>query len=173
MREGVKGNSRLTGRFQVALSRGARRLLNLHIDFRSAIVKNDDTVTVARGYPLREVSQLSHATLVEESDRFNQTLLDCVDDAVRAIMGEEVLQSLFVNLGTYQGLSREEIPFHLDVFFPALEKAFGQPSGRTVGRFIIKVLYARLGLEFDSASNRVLLDYVEDARRELGEEGKV
>ena len=113
---------------------------------------------------------MTYATLVANSDRFNQTLLDCIEDAVRSVLGEQVLESLFVHLETYDGLTRDAIPRRLDVFFPALEKAFGQTSGKTVGRFIIKVLYIKLGLEFDSRSNRVLCDYVEDARRELGME---
>jgi hypothetical protein len=106
--------------------------------------------------------------LIENSDYFNQTLLDCVVDGVTAILGHQVLESLFVRLETYQGLARNEIPLHLDTFFAALEKAFGPPSGKTIGRFIIKLLYARLGLEFDCKSNRVLVDYVADAMTKLG-----
>jgi hypothetical protein len=41
-------------------------------------------------------------------------------------------------------------------------------SGETIGRFIIKLFYARLGLAFDSRSNGILLDYVENARRKIG-----
>lgn len=84
-----------------------------------------------------------------------------------AILGSEVLESLFLSLETYQGLSRYEIPSNIDTFFAALEKAFGSASGKTVGRFIIKLLYARLGLQFDGKTNRLLVDYVIDARREL------
>jgi len=101
---------------------------------------------------------------------FNENLLDSIEDAVKSVLGEEVLESLFVNLQTFHGLTREEIPRRLDVFFPALERAFGNTSGKTVGRFIIKVLYVRLGLEFNNKSNRLLLDYVEDARRKVGVE---
>jgi hypothetical protein len=89
---------------------------------------------------------------------------------MRAILGEQVLESLFVRLETYQSLTRDEIPRHLDTFFIALEKAFGEPSGKTIGRFIIKLLYARLGLAFDCRSNRVLADYIVNARRSLAQE---
>jgi hypothetical protein len=98
---------------------------------------------------------------------FNQTLLDCIDDGVKAILGEDVLESLFVRLEIYQRLPRDEVPRNVDVFFAALEKAFGEPSGKTVGRFIIKLLYARLGMEFDGRSNRVLADYILNARKSL------
>ena len=111
---------------------------------------------------------MSYVALVANSEGFNQTLLDCVEDGVTAILGQQVLDALFVRLRTYQGLTRNEIPFHLDMFFAALEKTFGPPSGKTIGRFIIKLLYARLGLVFDSKSDRVLVEYVSDARRELG-----
>ena len=109
-------------------------------------------------------------TLTANLGYFNETLLDSIEDAVKSVLGEQVLESLFVNLQTFHGLTREEIPRRLDVFFPALERAFGNTSGKTVGRFIVKVLYIRLGLEFNGKSNRLLLDYVEDARRRVGVE---
>jgi hypothetical protein len=109
----------------------------------------------------------SHVTRAANPEGFNQTLLDCIDDGVKAILGEEVLESLFVRLETSQCLSRDEIPRNVDIFFAVLEKAFGEISGQTVGRFIIKLLYARLGMEFDGRSNRVLADYVINAKRSL------
>lgn len=112
---------------------------------------------------------MSCVTLVADSC-FNRTLLDCIEDAGKAILGEQMLESLFGRLETYQGLTRDQIPRNLDTFFAALEKAYGQASGKTVGRFIVKLLYARLGLEFNGGSNQFLLDYVERARRELGRE---
>jgi len=75
------------------------------------------------------------------------------------------MQSLFPYLQKYHGLSREEILGHLDVFFLALEEAFGPLNGKTVGRFIVKVLYVRLGLEFVDKPSRGLAEYVEEARR--------
>ncbi|HUK28705.1 MAG TPA: hypothetical protein VLV31_09800 [Candidatus Acidoferrales bacterium] len=114
----------------------------------------------------QEAYQLSYTALANP-ERFDQTLLDCVKDGMVAILGSEVLESLFLSLETYQGLSRYEIPSNIDTFFAALEKAFGSASGKTVGRFIIKLLYARLGLQFDGKTNRLLADYVIDARREL------
>ena len=111
---------------------------------------------------------MNYSALTADSVHFNQVLLDSVEDGVRSVLGEQVLQSLFIRLATHDALDREEIPCRLDTFFDALEKAFGRASGVTIGRFIIKVLYARLGLEFDGRANRVPLDYVKDARRKLG-----
>jgi hypothetical protein len=111
---------------------------------------------------------VTYATLTEDPEQFNQTLLDCIEDGMVAILGEQVLESLFIRLETDQGLRRYEIPHNIDTFFAELEKAFGSPSGKTVGRFIIKLLYARLGLKFDAQANRLLVDYVRDARRESG-----
>ncbi|HUK50013.1 MAG TPA: hypothetical protein VLV18_03165, partial [Terriglobales bacterium] len=91
-----------------------------------------------------------------------------IDDAVRSILGEEVLQALLVHLLTFQRLARDEIPHRLNIFFPALENAFGPVSGKTLGRFIVKLLYARLGLEFRPRSDLTLLGYVEQVRAELG-----
>ena len=103
-----------------------------------------------------------------DSEYFNQTSVDSVEEGVRSVLGQQVMESLFVRLERFDDLTRDEIPNRLDTFFGALEKAFGKTSGRTIGRFIIKVLYVRLGLEFDGRSNRMLPDYVNDARRELG-----
>jgi len=111
---------------------------------------------------------MAFAALEVNSGSFNQTLLDCIEDAVKSILGTDVLESLLVRLQTYDGITKDEIPDRLEIFFPALERAFGQTSGKTIGRFIIKVLYIRLGLKFEGKSNRMLLDYVGDARRELG-----
>jgi len=111
---------------------------------------------------------LTYVTLATDSMYFDQTLLGCVRDGVKAVLGDEVLESLFVHLENHNGLMRDEVPHRLDVFFASLEETFGQMSGKTIGRFIIKLFYARLGLTFDSRSNRMLLDYVEDARKKVG-----
>jgi len=111
---------------------------------------------------------LTYATLATDSGYFDQTLLDCVTDAVKSILGAEVLESLFIHIEIHNRLTRHEIPRQPDVFFASLEEAFGPMSGKTIGRFIIKLFYAKLGLAFDSKSNRIPLDYVEDARRKLG-----
>jgi hypothetical protein len=114
------------------------------------------------------LSTPSTLTLAADSRYFNRTFLDSIEDAIQSILGEQVVKSLFDRLEKYDGLTRDQIPRHLDVFFHALEKVFGQTSGKTIGKFIIKVFYMRLGLEFESRSNRMLPEYVEDARRKLG-----
>ncbi|HUK29337.1 MAG TPA: hypothetical protein VLV31_13005 [Candidatus Acidoferrales bacterium] len=110
---------------------------------------------------------MTYATLATDSGYFDQTLLDSVTDAVKSILGDEVVESLFTHIEAHNRLTRHDIARQPDVFFTSLEEAFGPVSGKTIGRFIIKLLYARLGLTFDSKSNRILLDYVEDARRRL------
>ncbi len=109
-------------------------------------------------------------TAQAEGNDFEETVLLSTEQAVTGLLGQQVLDSLFFNMETYQGLSREEIPRRLNVFFPALEKAFGPMSGKTIGRFIVKVLYAKLGLEFVNKPNCELSEYVDSARRELRKE---
>jgi hypothetical protein len=116
-----------------------------------------------------EVGSLTVPTTEEDSPLFDRTLLECIDDGVKAILGEEVRESLFIRLETYQ-IRRDEIPRHVDAFFAALEKAFGQASGQSLGKFIIKLLYARLGLEFDGRSDELLVDYALNARKWLVQE---
>ncbi len=107
----------------------------------------------------------------EEFDRrFSEILLMSVEEGVVLLLGEEVMRSLFFYMEKFSGLSRDEIPCRLDDFFAALVKAFGPISGKTIGRFIFKVLYAKLGLEFVSKPNCALSEYADYARRKLIEE---
>jgi|SRR3990172_2338144 len=110
---------------------------------------------------------LTRTIPVGDTKVFSETLLMSIEQAIAGLLGEQVVQSLFFNMETYQGLSRDEIPCRLDVFFPGLEKAFGPTSGKTIGRFIVKVLYAKLGMEFVDRRNCGLPEYVEAARSEL------
>ena len=111
---------------------------------------------------------MAYATLAADAGFFDRTFVECIDDAIQSILGAQVAVSLFTHLEDCYGLTRDEIPCRLDVFFNGLEISFGQSSGRAIGKFIIKVFYRRLGLEFDSRSNWVPLDYMEAARRKLG-----
>jgi len=114
-----------------------------------------------------EVWQLTYPAMRGDSTDFSDIMLDCIEDAVQSVLGAEGLEALFVRLEHDFALTKTEIPFRLDVFFRGLERAFGEISGKTVGRFIVKVLYARLGLTFDGRQNRGLLDYVEEAKTGL------
>lgn len=110
----------------------------------------------------------THVFRMHITQTSHQDAIDCIRDAVKSILGDEVLESLFIHLETRNDLTRDEVPHRPDVFFASLKEAFGQMSGETIGRFIIKLFYARLGLAFDSRSNGILLDYVENARRKIG-----
>ena len=110
---------------------------------------------------------MTYATVDTNSKPFDQLFLDCVEEAIRSILGEQVLKSFLVSIENFDGLTRDEIPVRMNDFFLALERAFGQTSGKTVGRFIIRVLYVRLGMEFNSKMSAALQNYVEDARRRL------
>ena len=112
----------------------------------------------------------AYPAMVTKPEVFDGALLGCIDDAVKAVLGEQVLESLFVRLETCQHLPREEIPRHVDTFFAGLEQAFGKQSGKTVGRFIIKLLYARLEMKFDSRPDGLLEDYIMNAKRSLAQE---
>jgi len=82
---------------------------------------------------------LAHVTLAarEYTRDLNEAVLKSIEANVTAVLGEQVLESLFLYLEKYQALPRDEIPSRLELFFSALEKAFGPRSGRTLGRFII------------------------------------
>jgi hypothetical protein len=109
-------------------------------------------------------------SLAKDTQEFNETILKSVEDGITSVLGKQVLESLFLHLEAYRGLPRAEIPSRLEVFFPVLEKAFGPITGKTLGRFIVKLVYTRLGLEFPNKPNQQLVEYVENARSEFVKE---
>jgi hypothetical protein len=113
---------------------------------------------------MSNASEIAKGT-TEIARHFNAAVFKSIEDGVTSVLGGKVLEPLFIHLEKYHALPREEIPARLDLFFPALEKAFGPTSGKTLGRFIVKLLYARLGLEFANKPDSGLLEYVENARR--------
>ena len=111
---------------------------------------------------------MTYATLSADREHFDQTLLDSIENAVSSVLGEPAVKSLFISLENCVGLTRNEIPRRPDLFFNTIEQIFGPTIGKAVGGVIIKVLYLKLGLEFDDGSDKMPLDYVKDARRKLG-----
>jgi hypothetical protein len=50
-----------------------------------------------RGAIRVEAGSLSYMAMTANSESSNRTLLDCIDDAMKAILGEQVLESLDSN----------------------------------------------------------------------------
>lgn len=94
---------------------------------------------------------------------FDATLLESIDESIEALLGQEVVLALHLNLKNKRSIGREEIPDNIPTLCVVLEKYFG-PSARTIGRAIARRLYSKLSLEFLIKGNYQLMNYVEDAR---------
>ena len=98
---------------------------------------------------------------------FNDEVKLAIDDAISAILGQQVLKALYAHLKDHYDITRDEIPYRLDTLFDALENTFGVKGALTLGRVIAKRFYARMNLQFAELGNYKLQDYLEDAKIEL------
>ena len=69
-----------------------------------------------------------------------------------------------------RSLRREEIPERLEAFHEVLESSLGA-GVRVVERQIAEKLYGRLGLKFIGRESWTLVNYVDDAKKDIRDEG--
>jgi hypothetical protein len=105
--------------------------------------------------------------LTAHNDEFSTALLESMDDAIRSLLSQDVLDAFHSNLVNKQSISLEEIPDQLPTISIVLKKYFG-PSADTIERAIAQRLYSKCGLEFQKNIDYQLTDYVEKARNKLG-----
>jgi hypothetical protein len=94
---------------------------------------------------------------------FDKALIESVDEAVRSLFSQQVLDALHSNLKVKRSIKPEEFPNQLPTLSTVLEKYFGLGSS-TVERAIAQRLYSKLGLKFQRIDSYQLADYVENAR---------
>ena len=97
------------------------------------------------------------------NEDFNLIVADSIDETVKGLLGQEVLNALHEHLNNFYHVTREELPNHLETLHDALEKTFGV-SWKTIERAIAKTLFVNLNLPFIDRSNMTLLEYVEMAK---------
>ena len=105
--------------------------------------------------------------MTAHNDEFSTALLESMDDAIRSLLSQDVLDAFHSNLVNKQSISLEEIPDQLPTISIVLKKYFG-PSADTIERAIAQRLYSKCGLEFQKNVDYQLTDYVEKARNKLG-----
>jgi len=99
-------------------------------------------------------------------DGFRAAVLESMDETVRTLLSQEVLDALHSNLKAKRSIDPADIPDHLQILSIVLEKFFG-PSSRTIEKRIARRLYSKYGLKFQADESYDLLDYVEAARKAL------
>jgi hypothetical protein len=93
----------------------------------------------------------------------DDALLESMDDAIRSLLSQEVVDAFHSNLLTKQSIKPEEIPNKLPTVSVVLRKYFG-PSAETIERAIAQRLYSKYGIEFRKNESYQLADYVKNAR---------
>jgi len=97
---------------------------------------------------------------------FDGALIESVDDAIRSVFSQQVVDALHSNLKDKRTISWNQIPNQLPTLSLVLEKYFGL-GAPTVERTIARRLYSRFNLEFANKNDCELKDYVENARQKL------
>ena len=95
---------------------------------------------------------------------FNETLIESIDETITDLIGRVVIDALYVHLQKNYSISRDEVPYRLDVLLAILKRLFGE-SSLTLSKAIAKRFYFKLGLEFTDNPNHTLLEYVDEAKR--------
>ena len=104
---------------------------------------------------------------LELSRPFDSAVLRAVDEGL-AVLGESVRDSIYYHLERSYGIRRDEVPERLEAFHQALRGLLGE-GGRTVEAPIAKSLHGQLGLEFKGQPNCTLVEYVNRAKKLIGE----
>ncbi len=99
---------------------------------------------------------------------FNDLIVDSVQETIEEVLGKSVSKAYWYHLQSYLGISKDEIPYRFETLFSSLRDSFGI-GGDTLGRAIIRKLYAKAGVELVLVPNRALPEYVEDLKQKLAE----
>jgi hypothetical protein len=90
-------------------------------------------------------------------------LLQCVDEVLADLLGRRTREAVYDCLERNHSLARSDIPNNLNTFFELLEETFGKGSS-TIGKSIIKRLYAKLEWTFADVPGFQFTDYMERVR---------
>ena len=102
--------------------------------------------------------------------RFNELLLQSVDETIAGILGKTVSNAFTNHMHNHFGLEIQEIPDRPEVLFNALHDSFGI-GGDRVGRYIVRKLYQKAGVELLENDGHTLAEYVQTLKTRLnGEE---
>ena len=100
---------------------------------------------------------------------FDILLGEAIDEALTILFSAEVAEAIYLNLEKFHAVPKDEIPHQLETLSMILEKTFGQPSSKTIGKAIARKFFAKLEVTFPKHYNPTwtLLDYIDEARVKL------
>ena len=101
-----------------------------------------------------------------EESAFNELFIQSVDETITGILGKTVSNAFTNYVRTRFGLEIDAIPERPETLFSALHDSLGA-GGDRVGKYIVRKLYQKAGIEFQDGDNRPLADYVQQLKRRL------
>jgi len=110
----------------------------------------------------KEVSVRGEATRT-----FNEILCQATDKTLEQLLGEKVVEAVYVLLREKFGVDRNELPYRIDTLCSVLQSVFGVKSTRVIERRIAKNLYDRILLPFDDQQVLTLEDFIKQAKETI------
>ena len=95
--------------------------------------------------------------------------MESVSEAVSEVLGNRVTSAFWYHYQAFLGVTREEMPYRLDTLFSSLKNTFGV-GGETLGRIIVKKLYAKVNVPLELKPDRTLAEYVEELKQILAQD---
>jgi len=109
---------------------------------------------------------LSEAPNQPEQCKFDELFIQSIDETITGILGRTVSQAFRNYVRTRFGLEIDAIPERPDALFSALHDSLGT-GGDRVGKYIVRKLYQKAGIEFLDGDGRTLAEYVQVLKRRL------
>jgi len=104
--------------------------------------------------------------LNQTTEDLDEVLVESIDEALRALFSQQLVDAFHENLKTRRSLSETNLPANLEVVSIVLEKYFGQ-GAPTIENAIAQRLYSKWGLEFQRKHDGRLTEYVESVRTKI------
>ena len=97
---------------------------------------------------------------------FDDLLVEAIDETLSEVLGHRANQAFWYHFQAFLGISRNEMPHHLDTLFTALNIMFGV-GGESLGRRIVRKLYAKVNVPLDYYADRPLMECIEELKQIL------
>lgn len=102
-------------------------------------------------------------------NNFRKILLEAVEEGLSSL-GDSPKQAIFFHLENSFKIEKDNIPANLTEFEKALEKIFG-PGASFLEKLILKRLYEKLNLEFESEDTGNFVELLDNVKKRLPQDG--
>jgi hypothetical protein len=96
--------------------------------------------------------------------RFNRTLVESVEETIAEVLGRRVAEAFSYHFHASIGLSKEDVPSHLQELSSELMGSFGV-GGAVLGRAIVRKLSAKLGLSSVQKPDGSFVERIEELKK--------